>query len=118
MQLAARYFPALLVAAVLLVACGGSQPAASPEAAPRAPTAVREAAPPPAPATAQPSVQTVQVGVLQIVSDAGLFIAAARGYFQEAGLAPEFSARDGSWGERYFHIVDPDGHELSFARPI
>ena len=35
-----------------------------------------------------------------------------------AGLAPEFSPRDGSWGERYFHIVDPDGHEISFARPI
>lgn len=35
-----------------------------------------------------------------------------------AGLRPEFSPRDGSWGERYFHIVDPDGHELGFARPI
>jgi catechol 2,3-dioxygenase-like lactoylglutathione lyase family enzyme len=35
-----------------------------------------------------------------------------------AGLTPEFSPRNGSWGERYFHIVDPDGHELSFARPI
>jgi catechol 2,3-dioxygenase-like lactoylglutathione lyase family enzyme len=35
-----------------------------------------------------------------------------------AGLTPEFSPRDGSWGERYFHIIDPDGHELSFARPI
>jgi catechol 2,3-dioxygenase-like lactoylglutathione lyase family enzyme len=35
-----------------------------------------------------------------------------------AGLTPEFSPRDGSWGERYIHIVDPDGHELSFARPI
>ena len=34
------------------------------------------------------------------------------------GLRPEFSPRDGSWGERYFHILDPDGHELSFARPI
>jgi len=21
-------------------------------------------------------------------------------------------------GERYFHMPDPDGHELSFARPI
>ncbi|MEC8370717.1 MAG: VOC family protein, partial [Pseudomonadota bacterium] len=21
-------------------------------------------------------------------------------------------------GERYFHITDPDGHELSFARPL
>jgi catechol 2,3-dioxygenase-like lactoylglutathione lyase family enzyme len=35
-----------------------------------------------------------------------------------AGLRPEFAPRDGPWGERYFHIVDPDGHELSFARPI
>jgi catechol 2,3-dioxygenase-like lactoylglutathione lyase family enzyme len=33
-----------------------------------------------------------------------------------AGLAPEFEPRDAPWGERYFHIVDPDGHELSFAR--
>ncbi len=36
----------------------------------------------------------------------------------QAGLAPAFSPRDASWGERYFHIVDPDGHELSFARPL
>jgi len=33
------------------------------------------------------------------------------------GLQPE-SPRDASWGERYFHLPDPDGHELSFARPI
>ena len=26
--------------------------------------------------------------------------------------------RDGSWGERYFHLTDPDGHELSFAQLI
>ena len=26
--------------------------------------------------------------------------------------------RDASWGERYFHMPDPDGHELSFARPL
>ncbi|MGH8701888.1 MAG: VOC family protein, partial [Burkholderiales bacterium] len=25
---------------------------------------------------------------------------------------------DAPWGERYFHISDPDGHELSFARPL
>jgi len=31
---------------------------------------------------------------------------------------PAFAPRDGRWGERYFHIVDPDGHELSFARPL
>ena len=35
-----------------------------------------------------------------------------------AGLTPEFSPRDAAWGERYFHITDPDGHELSFARPL
>ena len=23
---------------------------------------------------------------------------------------------DAPWGERYFHVLDPDGHELSFAR--
>ena len=33
------------------------------------------------------------------------------------GLQPE-SPRDASWGEPYFHMPDPDGHELSFARPI
>ncbi len=33
-----------------------------------------------------------------------------------SGLHPEFAPRDAPWGERYFHIKDPDGHELSFAR--
>lgn len=32
------------------------------------------------------------------------------------GLHPEFAPRDAPWGERYFHIKDPDGHELSFAK--
>jgi catechol 2,3-dioxygenase-like lactoylglutathione lyase family enzyme len=35
-----------------------------------------------------------------------------------AGLAPEAAPRDADWGERYFHLTDPDGHELSFARPL
>lgn len=35
-----------------------------------------------------------------------------------AELYPDFEPRDAPWGERYFHIVDPDGHELSFARPL
>jgi uncharacterized glyoxalase superfamily protein PhnB len=35
-----------------------------------------------------------------------------------AGLAPEAPPRDAGWGERYFHLTDPDGHELSFARPL
>ena len=34
----------------------------------------------------------------------------------EAGRMPEMSPSDAPWGERYFHILDPDGHELSFAR--
>ncbi len=34
------------------------------------------------------------------------------------GLSPEFAPRDAPWGERYFHIKDPDGHELSFAKPL
>lgn len=36
----------------------------------------------------------------------------------DEGLNPEFPPRDGAWGERYFHIHDMDGHELSFAKPL
>ena len=35
-----------------------------------------------------------------------------------AGLAPEMAPADAPWGERYFHLRDPDGHELSFARVL
>ncbi|WP_375595489.1 VOC family protein [Algihabitans albus] len=35
-----------------------------------------------------------------------------------AGLTPEFDPQDAPWGERYFHIADPDGHDLSFAKPL
>ena len=31
-----------------------------------------------------------------------------------AGLQAE-QPRDAPWGERFFHVTDPDGHELSFA---
>ncbi|MDQ0142048.1 VOC family protein [Cupriavidus necator] len=34
----------------------------------------------------------------------------------EHGLRPDAAPRDAEWGERYFHISDPDGHELSFAK--
>jgi len=34
------------------------------------------------------------------------------------GYAPDTSPADAAWGERYFHLRDPDGHELSFARPL
>jgi len=33
-------------------------------------------------------------------------------------LAPKFAPRDAVWNERYFHITDHDGHELSFAQRI
>lgn len=36
----------------------------------------------------------------------------------DEGLNPRFPPRDGPWGERYFHIHDMDGHELSFAKPL
>ena len=35
-----------------------------------------------------------------------------------AGFKTDTAPRDAEWHERYFHITDPDGHELSFARPI
>jgi uncharacterized glyoxalase superfamily protein PhnB len=35
-----------------------------------------------------------------------------------AGFDPEAAPRDATWGERFFHIHDPDGNELSFARPV
>ena len=35
-----------------------------------------------------------------------------------AGLTPSTAPEDASWGERYFHINDPNGHELSFACPL
>ena len=34
------------------------------------------------------------------------------------GLYPEAAPRDAEWGERYFHLLDPDGHELSFAKAL
>ena len=36
----------------------------------------------------------------------------------ESGLAPDTFPKNAGWGERYFHITDPDGHELSFACPL
>ncbi|WP_315756116.1 MULTISPECIES: VOC family protein [unclassified Bradyrhizobium] len=35
-----------------------------------------------------------------------------------AGFAPSTTPCNAEWGERYFHLTDPDGHELSFARPL
>jgi uncharacterized glyoxalase superfamily protein PhnB len=35
-----------------------------------------------------------------------------------AGYATDTAPRDAEWGERFFHLTDPDGHELSFAWPL
>lgn len=35
-----------------------------------------------------------------------------------AGYRPDTVPYDAEWGERYFHVTDPDGHELSFAWPL
>src|SRR6266568_3335219 len=37
-------------------------------------------------------------------------------HLKDRGFDPEIP-RDAPWGERYFHMPDPDGHELSFAQP-
>ena len=35
-----------------------------------------------------------------------------------AGVKPQAPPRDAAWGERFFHVTDPDGHEISFAWPL
>ena len=34
----------------------------------------------------------------------------------QAGLTPSTIPEDAPWGERYFHVNDPDFHQLSFAK--
>ena len=36
----------------------------------------------------------------------------------EGGLVPSTAPADAPWGERYFHINDPDSHEVSFAKRL
>jgi catechol 2,3-dioxygenase-like lactoylglutathione lyase family enzyme len=54
------------------------------------------------------------VRVIFYVDDVDAMYALARAQ----GFTPEAPARDASWGERYFHLTDPDGNALSFARPL
>jgi catechol 2,3-dioxygenase-like lactoylglutathione lyase family enzyme len=35
-----------------------------------------------------------------------------------AGCRTDTAPRDAEWDERFFHVTDPDGHELSFAWPL
>lgn len=34
------------------------------------------------------------------------------------GIATDAPPKNAAWGERYFHVTDPDGHELSFAEQL
>jgi catechol 2,3-dioxygenase-like lactoylglutathione lyase family enzyme len=52
--------------------------------------------------------------VIFYVSDVDAFYARA----VAAGLEPDTAPADAPWAERFFHLTDPDGHELSFARPL
>lgn len=38
--------------------------------------------------------------------------------FVTAGHVPTMAPSDAPWGERYFHITDPAGHEMSIARRL
>jgi uncharacterized glyoxalase superfamily protein PhnB len=43
---------------------------------------------------------------------------AVHAYVIANGYHPDTAPRDAEWGERFFHLTDPDGHELSFAHPL
>lgn len=51
--------------------------------------------------------------IIFYVADVDAFWAHLKG----KGFDPEIP-RNASWGERYFYVLDPDGHELSFAQPL
>jgi catechol 2,3-dioxygenase-like lactoylglutathione lyase family enzyme len=52
--------------------------------------------------------------VIFYVSDVDAFHANAIA----AGLNQDSAPHDAPWGERFFHMTDLDGHELSFAKPL
>jgi NitT/TauT family transport system substrate-binding protein len=92
----------LATLSILLLLAAGCAPSAAPApasgtaagatsiTAPAAPTNGVSAAQPTAAREAVP----VQVGVLSILAEAGLYVALERGYFAEEGLTPEFTTFD------------------------
>jgi catechol 2,3-dioxygenase-like lactoylglutathione lyase family enzyme len=38
-------------------------------------------------------------------------------HLKKEGIEGE-EPQDATWGERYFHLLDPDGHEVSIAQPL
>ena len=53
-----------------------------------------------------------------VVTASGVGVDAFYARAVAAGLEPDTAPADAPWGERFFHLTDPDGHELSFARPL
>ena len=43
---------------------------------------------------------------------------AAHARLVAAGYHPHDVPRPAPWGERFFHVTDPDGHEVSLAWPL
>lgn len=43
---------------------------------------------------------------------------AAHARLVDAGYVPTMAPSDAAWGERYFHITDPAGHEVSVSRRL
>src|SRR5829696_5607579 len=80
---------------VLLAACAPAVPGAA-VARPAAPTAAPTVGAAPQAAVEPPSAgpTTLQVGVTRTLSEAGQWIALERGYFQEQGIAVEFTQFD------------------------
>jgi catechol 2,3-dioxygenase-like lactoylglutathione lyase family enzyme len=64
--------------------------------------------------TAHAPITSIWGRVIFWVADVDALHARAR----HAGYEPEMAPADAPWGERYFHLRDPDGHELSFARVL
>src|SRR5262249_55110509 len=84
-----------LVCAAALVAMSCAAPAAPAPTEPAVPAAPAQCAPPtaggqPAAPTALPVPQTVRYTGQSSASDAGIFIAMERGYFQEQGVRFEY----------------------------
>jgi len=62
---------------------------------------------------AQPSERSWWGRVIFYESDVDALYARLIG----AAYRPLTAPRDAEWGERFFHVTDQDGHELSFAWP-
>ncbi|SPB18470.1 Glyoxalase family protein [Caballeronia novacaledonica] len=60
-------------------------------------------------------------GPIRFWGRAIIYVSDVDAFYRKAlahGITPQFAPRDAPWNERYFHLTDPDGHELSFARPL